>query len=77
MGGKGNFSDPRIGLFIKQTPDLVTPKLRALLDYQLSLRPPRAPRGSLDEAAADAASGCFVARLNAPVATRGRTSPTC
>lgn len=51
MGGKGNFSDPRIGLFIKQTPDLVTPKLRALLEYQLSLRPPRASRGSLDEAA--------------------------
>jgi hypothetical protein len=51
MGGKGNFSDPRIGLFIKQTPDLVTPKLRALLEYQLSLRPPRAPKGSLDEAA--------------------------
>jgi mono/diheme cytochrome c family protein len=51
MGGKGNFSDPRIGLFIKQTPDLVTPKLRALLDYQLSLRPPRASRESLDQAA--------------------------
>lgn len=51
MGGKGNFSDPRIGLVIEQTPDLVTPKLRALLDYQLSLRAPRAPRGSLDEAA--------------------------
>lgn len=51
MGGKGNFSDPRIGLFINQTPDLVTPKLRALLEYQLSLRPPRAPKGSLDEAA--------------------------
>ena len=51
MGGKGNFSDPRIGLFIKQTPDLVTPKLRALLDYQLSLRPPTPASGSLDEAA--------------------------
>ncbi len=51
MGGKGKFSDPRIGLFIKQTPDLVTPKLRALLEYQLSLRPPRAAKGSLDEAA--------------------------
>jgi mono/diheme cytochrome c family protein len=51
MGGKGNFSDPRIGLFIRQRPDLVTPKLRALLDYQLSLRPPRPPSGSLDEAA--------------------------
>ena len=23
---RGNFSDPRIGLFIRQTPDLVTPK---------------------------------------------------
>jgi len=51
MGGKGNFSDPRIGLFINQTPDLVTPKLRALLEYQLSLRPPMAPSASLDEAA--------------------------
>ena len=32
MGGHGNFSDPRIGLFISQTPDLVTSKLPALLD---------------------------------------------
>jgi mono/diheme cytochrome c family protein len=45
MGGKGNFNDPRIGLFINQAPDLVTPKLRALLDYQLSLRPPAPPEG--------------------------------
>lgn len=52
MGGQGNFSDPRIGLFIKQTPDLVTPKLRALLEYQLSLRTPEPPRGSFDRAAA-------------------------
>jgi mono/diheme cytochrome c family protein len=51
MGGKGTFSDPRIGLSIKQTPDLVTPRLRALLEYQLSLRPPRAPKDALDEAA--------------------------
>src|SRR5262245_37679647 len=48
MGGKGNFSDPRIGLFIQQTPDLVTPKLRALLDYQLSLRPPELSKHNLD-----------------------------
>jgi hypothetical protein len=52
MGGKGNFTDPRIGLFINQTPDLVTPKLRALLEYQLSLRTPEPPRGSFDPAAA-------------------------
>jgi mono/diheme cytochrome c family protein len=52
MGGQGTFRDPRIGLFITQTPDLVTPKLPALLDYQLSLRTPKPPEGSLDRAAA-------------------------
>jgi hypothetical protein len=52
MGGQGSFSDSRIGLFITQTPDLVTPKLAALLDYQLSLRTPEPPRNSFDRAAA-------------------------
>jgi mono/diheme cytochrome c family protein len=52
MGGHGNFSDPRLGLFITQTPDLVTPKLAALLDYQLSLRVPDPPDGSFDKEAA-------------------------
>ena len=52
MGGQGNFSDPRLPLTITQSPDLVTPKLRALLDYQLSLRPPKAPKGSVDLRAA-------------------------
>ena len=48
MGGRGNFIDPRIGLFIRQAPDLVTPKLAALLEYQLSLRTPEPPRGSFN-----------------------------
>jgi len=52
MGGHGSFSDPRIGLFINQTPDLVTPKLAALLDYQLSLRPPKASKRASDPVAA-------------------------
>ena len=52
MGGHGTFRDPRIGLDIVQEPDLVTPKLPALLAYQLSLRAPRAPKGSVDPAAA-------------------------
>ena len=52
MGGRGTFNDSRIGLFIKQTPDLVTPKLAALLHYQLSLRSPKAPRGSFNREAA-------------------------
>jgi hypothetical protein len=53
MGGQGSFHDARIGLSIAQTPDLVTPKLAALLDYQLSLRPPKAANGSFDRAAAN------------------------
>src|SRR5689334_15777881 len=53
MGGQGVFHDPRIGLFITQTPDLVTPKLPALLDYQLSLRTPEPPKGSFDRQAAN------------------------
>ena len=52
MHGQGNFSDPRLGVNIVQTPDLVTPKLRALAEYQLSLTAPRAPEGSYDAAAA-------------------------
>ena len=52
MGGQGTFRDRRIGLVITQRPDLVTPKLAALLDYQLSLRTPEPPEGSFDRAAA-------------------------
>jgi hypothetical protein len=52
MGGQGSFSDPRIGITITQTPDLVTPKLPALLAYQLSLATPPPPPGSFQEAAA-------------------------
>jgi mono/diheme cytochrome c family protein len=48
MGGHGTFNDPRIGLFINQTPDLVTPKLAALLDYQLRLRAPHPPARTID-----------------------------
>ena len=59
MGGQGTFHDPRIGLFITQTPDLVTPKLPALLDYQLSLRTPEPPKGSFDRQAANRGQRVF------------------
>ena len=52
MHGQGNFSDPRLGIHIVQQPDLVTPKLPALRDYQLSLNAPTPPAGSYDVAAA-------------------------
>jgi hypothetical protein len=59
MGGQGSFRDPRIGLVIRQTPDLVTPKLPALLDYQLSLETPAPPKGSFDSAAASRGQRLF------------------
>ena len=59
MGGHGSFSDPRIGLTITQTPDLVTPKLGALLDYQESLKTPDAPAGSFDRDAAQRGKQIF------------------
>jgi electron transport complex protein RnfD len=59
MGGKGSFSDPRIGVTITETPDLVTPKLPALLEYQLSLQPPAPAAGSLDKHAADRGKQLF------------------
>ena len=59
MGGSGNFSDPRIALHITQTPDLVTSKLPALLEYQLSLRTPKAPKGSFDPEAAGRGKALF------------------
>jgi len=52
MGGQGNFSDPDLGINVTHSPDLVTPKLPALRDYQLSLVAPPAPEGSYDAAAA-------------------------
>jgi mono/diheme cytochrome c family protein len=52
MGGQGTFNDPRIGVFINQQPDLVTPKLKALLKYQLSLKAPEPPAESFDRDAA-------------------------
>jgi mono/diheme cytochrome c family protein len=53
MGGKGDFEDPRIGVSIDQEPDLVTSKLPALRDYQLSLAAPPPPEGTVDRAAAE------------------------
>jgi mono/diheme cytochrome c family protein len=53
MGAQGNFVDEELGIDIMHTPDLVTPKLPALRDYQFSLPAPPPPGGSVDEEAAD------------------------
>jgi hypothetical protein len=53
MGGLGNFSDPRLGIDVKHSPDMVTSKLPALRAYQHSLPAPPPPAGSFDAAIAE------------------------
>ena len=54
MGGHGTFTDPRIGVSVTNgTDDLISSKLPALKDYQLSLSAPPPPAGSFSAAAAE------------------------
>lgn len=59
MHGRGNFSDPRLGISIRQSPDEVTAKLPALRAYQHSIEAPAPPAGSFDAAAAGRGRGVF------------------
>jgi cytochrome c553 len=59
MGGQGNFSDPRLGIDVKHSPDMVTPKLAALRFYQHSLPVPPPPAASFNAAAAERGSALF------------------
>ena len=59
MGGQGNFSDPRLGIDVKHSPDMVSPKLPALRAYQHSLPAPPPPAGSFDAAGAERGRALF------------------
>ena len=59
MGGRGNFSDPRLGIDVKHSPDMVTSKLPALRAYQHSLPAPPPPSGSFDAAVAQRGRAVF------------------
>ncbi len=52
MHGQGSFRDDRLGIAIAKSPDLVTPLLPALRQYQFSLTAPAPAAGSFDAAAA-------------------------
>ena len=73
MGGKGNFRDDRIGLNITQTPDLVTPQLAALFEYQISLRTPKPPKGSFDSEAAERGKDLFRNQAGCATCHKGPT----
>src|SRR5213080_1352626 len=59
MHGHGSFSDPALGIDIRQRPDLVTPVLPVLRAYQLSLNAPAPPAGSVDREAAERGQAVF------------------
>jgi hypothetical protein len=72
MHGQGTFFDPRLndpvkfpiateaGFFdVRHQPDLITPKLAALHDYQLGLEAPKPPPGSFDPVAAQRGKAIF------------------
>lgn len=62
MHGHGNFSDPRLGIDIRQSPDMVTSKLPALRSYQHSLPVPQPAAGTVDNAASLRGREIFNAR---------------
>ena len=77
MLGKGTFYDPRLNDPIqfpvaaragfgnvRNTPDLVTPKLAALHFYQLAIPAPAPPEGSFDSAAAGRGEAVFTGKAN-------------
>src|SRR5947207_2983864 len=59
MHGHGSFSDPALGIDIRQRPDRVTPVLPVLRAYQLSLNTPPPPAGSVDRDAAERGQAVF------------------
>jgi mono/diheme cytochrome c family protein len=65
MHGRGSFSDTRLGINVSQSPDMVTPKLPALREYQLSLETPPPPAGSFDTTAATSGRAVFIAHCAA------------
>jgi mono/diheme cytochrome c family protein len=73
MHGQGNFSEPRLGIDVKQSPDLVAPLLDRLQAYELSLQAPTPPAGSFDAAAAARGSALFAGTAKCSTCHAGAT----
>jgi hypothetical protein len=80
MHGKGTFFDPRLNDAakfpiaaangfgnVRNTPDLITPKLAALHIYQLAIPAPTPPNGSFDTAAAARGQAIFAGKAQCAI----------
>jgi cytochrome c553 len=67
MHGQGSFHDPRLGIAITKSPDLVTPLLPALRQYQFSLDAAAAARGQALFAGAARCATCHVGAVSTDV----------
>jgi hypothetical protein len=72
MHGHGRFEDSRIGVLVNNPPDIVTPRLRPLREYQFSLETPEPVSGGFDHSAAERGrqvfekqAGCVACHLGA------------
>ncbi len=73
MGGHGNFFDVRLDLDFRQEPDMVHPKLPALLAYQLTLQTPAPAPDSFDPRAADRGRQLFAGQARCATCHQGST----
>jgi cytochrome c peroxidase len=73
MHGQGNFAEPRRGIEVRQSPDLVEPLLDRLQAYELSLQAPPAPAGSFDAAAAARGAQLFAGAAKCSTCHAGAT----
>ena len=59
MHGHGSFEDARIGVRVNNPPDLVTPRLRPLREYQFSLETPEPADGGIRSCGRRARAECL------------------
>jgi mono/diheme cytochrome c family protein len=73
MHGHGSFDEPRTGVSVSNSPDLVSAKLPALQAYQLGLQAPQPADGSFDRAAAGRGRAVFVGAARCATCHSGAT----
>jgi hypothetical protein len=65
MGGQGNFADPRLGIDVKHSPDMVSPRLPALRAYQHNLPAPHLRPEALLRRSPNVGARCLTAHARA------------